>query len=143
MILSLDLDDTLITIGRPPWPCEPGLPCYPDGGESLRLGTVALFCELRSQGHAIWLYTNSYRSCEILHTWFSACGIPVDGIINQSRHDDTRFREDPGFKKPKNPTWFGIDLHVDDLDLGAELRGLRVSPSDESWAEKVVHAIHR
>ncbi|MEN9362666.1 MAG: hypothetical protein RL095_4201 [Verrucomicrobiota bacterium] len=148
MRISFDLDDTLIN-PRSPWACEPQAPPLLRSGteERLRYGTMPLFQELRRQGHEIWIYTNSYRGWFDIENWFSQCGIPVDKAINQVRHDEARMLHDPKFKGQKNPTWFSIDVHVDDsqeiFDCGLQFgfRVLVVDPRDYNWVDKLLREI--
>ena len=73
-----------------------------------------------------------------LDSWFQDCGIPVDGVINQFVHEQKRNEQDLKCKLEKNPKWFGIDLHFDDLDELAEQEGIyRIDPLDASWTYKV------
>ncbi|MBO9699742.1 MAG: hypothetical protein J7604_05985 [Sporocytophaga sp.] len=83
MTISFDLDDTLI----------PGTKLFETekrnifqtltGQEKIRLGTIALFKELRTRGHTICIYTTSLRSIAGIKLMFYSYGIPVDKIINQ------------------------------------------------------------
>ena len=137
MILSFDLDDTLITRIHN-WNFEPEIPGFRIDSEYLRLGTVELFRWIRTQNHQIYLYTNSYRGFKNLSDWFFECGIPVDKVINQVVHDEMRMKKGAGIRTQKVPLWFEIDMHFDDLDeLADEERIYQVLPNDEYWVETV------
>lgn len=135
MRISFDLDETIISrkIG---WEVEPDLKGFRGGEERLRRGTVELFKWIREQNHEIWIYTNSYRGWKELDSWFQDCGIPVDGVINQVVHDEKRNEQGRMSALGKNPEWFGIDLHFDDLDELAEQKGVcKIDPLDASWTD--------
>jgi hypothetical protein len=134
MRISFDLDETIIS----DWEVEPDLRGFRGNKERLRKGTVELFEWIRKQNHEIWIYTNSYRGWKALESWFQHCGIPVDGVINQIVHDEKRNEQDKNCKLEKNPKWFGIDMHFDDLDELAEQEGIyKIDPLDSSWTDKV------
>ena len=137
MRISFDLDETLLS-RHVNWEIEPGLKGFREGEEFLRKGTVELFKWIRSLEHEIWIYTNSYRGFKALETWFNECGIPVDKVINQIIHDEKKFERDKSFKPDKNPDWFGIDMHFDDLDSLAEQEKIyKIDPLDSDWVNKV------
>jgi hypothetical protein len=137
MRISFDLDETIISRNIN-WEVEPVLNGFRGHEERLRKGTVELFKWIREHNHEIWIYTNSYRGWKALESWFLDCGIPVDGVINQIVHDEKRFELDKNCKLEKNPKWFGIDLHFDDLDELAEQDGIcKIEPFDASWIDKV------
>lgn len=59
-------------------------------------------------------------------------------MINQIVHDEKRYEQDKSCKLEKNPKWFGIDIHFDDLDELAEQEDIyRIDPLDASWTDKV------
>lgn len=140
MRISFDLDDTLI--------CDPSVPTeqslsrwqrwrYP---EPLRHGTRSLMAALAQRQCQIWLYTSSCRCPHYLKAWFANMGIPIEGVVNFERHQQT-----VGLRGPsKFPPAFGIDLHIDDSP-GVAMEGeshqfavLMVKPGDADWAEKVL-----
>jgi hypothetical protein len=143
--VSFDIDDTLV--------CAPGVPAeqfvplwrrlwYT---ERLRYGTRALMGELLLRRCQLWIYTTSYRSPRYLRGWFKCIGIPLAGVVNQSRHQRVVGRHGPS----KYPPAFGIDLHVDDSE-GVALEGERhgfavvvVSPDDRDWVARVLEAVDR
>ncbi len=141
MRISFDLDETLISASDS-WQVEPDLPGFRDDRERLRLGTSQLFRWLRSEGHEIWIYTNSYRGFKDLARWFTACRLPVDEVINQIKHDEKRFELDPRVRVDKNPAWFDIDLHFDDLiELSSDSRIEIIDPSDSEWVARVMQIV--
>ena len=137
MRISFDLDETIISRNIN-WEVEPDLKGFRGDEERLRKGTVELFKWIREQNHEIWIYTNSYRGWKALESWFQDCAIPVDGVINQIVHEQKRNEQDLKCKLEKNPEWFGVDLHFDDLDELAEQEGIyKIDPLDSSWTDKV------
>jgi hypothetical protein len=141
--ISFDVDDTLVC--APHVPMEQFLPrlhrlWYT---ENLRRGTKSLMMELLRRRHQLWLYTTSYRSPRYLLGWFKCLGIPLEGVVNQVRHEKTVGRQGPS----KYPPAFGIDLHVDDSEgvaLEGKSHGFRVvvvSPEDPDWVARVLGAV--
>ncbi|MGP0062448.1 MAG: hypothetical protein ACLQGP_02440 [Isosphaeraceae bacterium] len=143
MRISFDIDDTLV--------CDDSVPVeqfvprwkrwfYP---ERLRRGTRDLMRELLHRRHQIWIYTTSERSPGYLRGWFGSFGVPISGVVNQRRHERVVGRRGPS----KNPSAFGINLHVDDSEGVAE-EGRRhgfavvvVDPEDVEWVARVLEAI--
>ena len=120
MIVSFDIDNTLIPYSDE-FPVEEAtLLGRVLGAEPLRQGTKFLFRELQSRGHNIFLYTTSYRSRYNLSRTFISYGLRPAKIINQQLNQ-SRLRQ-IGCQASKNPNLFGIDLHVDD-SLGVLLEG--------------------
>jgi hypothetical protein len=143
VVISFDIDDTLVC--SPDVPTEPSVPRWlrPWYGEGLRRGTRALMGELLRRRCRVRVYTTSHRSPRYLRGWFRWFGVPLDGVVNQTRHDRVVGRRGPS----KFPPAFGIDLHVDDSD-GVGLEGARhgfdvvvVSPDDLDWARRVLEAV--
>ena len=142
MRISFDLDETLISRNID-WEVEPDLRGFRGDKERLRKGTVELFRWIRVQNHEIWIYTNSYRGWKALNSWFHDCGIPVDGIITQIIHDEKKYEQDRSCTQEKNPEWFGIDLHFDDLDELARQECIcKIDPLDSVWTDRVKHFIN-
>ncbi|MDR2221444.1 MAG: hypothetical protein LBE34_01770 [Flavobacteriaceae bacterium] len=144
MIISFDLDDTLIGEGRFPLEKEP-LISKIFGMERLRLGTINLFKELKRNGHSIYIYTTSYRSKSKIRRMFWSYGILLDKIINQQEHESTLGKR--GKQVSKYPPSFEIDLHVDD-SLGVEKEGIQynfdtliLSIDDTMWEDKVLKRV--
>ena len=142
MRISFDLDETIISRNID-WEVEPEVKGFRGDEERLRKGTVELFKWIREQNHEIWIYTNSYRGWKSLDSWFQDCGIPVDGVINQIVHEQKRSEQDQKCILEKNPKWFGIDLHFDDLDELAEQEGIyKIDTLDFSWTDRVKQQIN-
>jgi hypothetical protein len=148
MRISFDVDDTLVC--GPAVPTEQFVPWwrrwwYP---ESLRRGTRSLMRELLARRCQLWIYTTSYRSPRYLRGWFASFGIPIDGVVNQDRHERVIKRSAfPGYAPSKYPPAFGIDLHVDDSE-GVAMEGREhnfrvavVSPDDLDWTTRVLAAV--
>lgn len=111
--------------------------------ERLRHGARALMSELTQRGCRIWIYTSSDRPTHYLQSWFRSMGILLEGVINQTRHEQMVGRRGPS----KYPPAFRIDLHIDD-SLGVAMEGadhqfavLVVSPEDQDWVERVLHEV--
>ena len=91
----------------------------------------------------IWLYTSSCRCPRYLKAWFASLGIPIEGVVNQARHEHLI-----GWRGPsKFPPAFGIDLHVDD-SLGVAMEGadhrfavLVIAPEDPDWVQRVLDEV--
>lgn len=143
MRISFDIDDTLI--------CDSSVPTeqyvswwrrwrYP---ERLRRGTRSLMAALARRRCKIWIYTSSGRCPRYLKSWFASCGISIEGVVNQARHESA-----VGLRGPsKFPPAFGIDLHVDDSS-GVAMEGadhrfavLVVTPEDLDWVERVLREV--
>jgi hypothetical protein len=119
MIISFDLDDTLIP-GVKRFKTEPqSLLQRLWGIEKLRLGTIQLIKDLQKQGHTIFVYTTSYRTPIKIRLMFLSYGIKLDKIINQTIHQKT-----VGTSCSKYPPAFSIDIHIDD-SKGVEMEGER------------------
>jgi FMN phosphatase YigB (HAD superfamily) len=111
MIISFDLDDTLIPGTKTFDTEDQNLIQKLTGIERIRKGTIELFKELRSRGHNIYIYTTSFRPTIKAKLMFLS-GIPVDRVINQPCHD--RELKENKTRCSKFPPAFGIDVHVDD-----------------------------
>ena len=148
MKISFDLDDTLICLqadvprepNRVPWLLRRWL------NEPLRNGTVELMRSLASQGHAIGIYTTSYRSKRLIKWLFRCYGLRLAFIINQHDHEQA-FPGQRNKGASKMPHRFGIDLHVDDdewlkqVSTKYRFHIIQVDPSDMEWCAKVEAAI--
>ena len=147
MKVAFDLDDTLIPTTKPfaigcaslPFPLHFFLK------DKLRNGSEQLLKDIQ-QDHELWIYTTSLRTPFYIENWLRCWGVHVDGVINQTRHDE----EVQGTKHQrfsKAPALFGIDLLIDDQPCVAEechLQGTKpliISPDDMYWTEKVRKAL--
>jgi hypothetical protein len=149
MRISFDIDDTLVIRNRS-LPSESGL--LPDLvhrklGESLRLGTIELFRDLRRRRWEIWIYTTSERTPWQIRRWLWLYGIQVDGIVNGDKHREVLALCNPPLFISKYPPAFDIDLHVDDSEgvktegEANQFRVIVVKPDDEFWTGKVLEAV--
>ena len=145
MRVSFDVDDTLVCSA-----CVPTEQVVPRWRrlwytEQLRKGTKSLMADLLARNCQLWVYTTSYRSPRYIRSWFKSFGIPIAGVVNQTRHEQVVGRQGPS----KYPPAFGIDLHVDDSE-GVGMEGDRhgfavvvVSPDDLDWVTRVLDAVDR
>ncbi|PPK88468.1 hypothetical protein CLV84_1436 [Neolewinella xylanilytica] len=145
MLISFDIDNTLIPYSDE-FPVEAnsvltGLL----GGEKLRRGTVQLFRELERQGHHLWLYTTSFRSRWYLRRTFLAYGLWPERIING--YDSSKVLRAHQCSASKNPALFGIDLHIDDAP-GVRTEGLTycfetliIETGDLHWVSHVLASV--
>ncbi|SDL98892.1 hypothetical protein SAMN05421823_109215 [Catalinimonas alkaloidigena] len=142
MLISFDLDDTLIPSAKR-FPTEPQtIGQRWMGIEKLRQGTVLLFRTLQADGHHLCIYTTSFRPPRAIRWMFWTYGLRVERIINQKRHD-----RELGTRKrlySKYPPAFGIDLHVDDSRGVAQegerfgFRTVIVAATDAHWTATVL-----
>ncbi len=87
MIISFDLDDTLIP-GTKQFATEKQTIVHRLFGiEKIRLGTIELVKQLRNRKHRIYIYTSSFRSKFYIKFLFYTYGIPIDFVINQQIHN--------------------------------------------------------
>lgn len=113
--------------------------------EHLRVGTVELFRQIRSQGHRICIYTTSLRHPFKIYLLFRAHGLSLDGIFNKTAHDK-KIRTLP-VSCSKYPPMFGIDLHIDDSEgVGIEARksgfkALIIREDDLHWTKTILDGI--
>lgn len=145
MIISFDLDDTLIP-GTKTFETEnQNLIQRLTGIERIRKGTIELFKELKSRGHNIYIYTTSFRPTLKTKLTFLSYGIPVDRVINQQCHDRELKENRTGCSK--FPPAFGIDIHVDDspgLKIEGEkfnFRTIIIDKNDLTWTVKILKAV--
>jgi hypothetical protein len=145
MIISFDLDDTLIPGTKMFATEEQNLIQKLIGIEGIRKGTIELFKELRSRRHSIYIYTTSFRSTFKTKLTFLSYGIPVDKVINQQFHD--RELKESKRKCSKFPPAFGIDIHVDDSP-GLSIEGERfnfktiiIDEKDSTWTDKILRTV--
>jgi hypothetical protein len=145
MVISFDLDDTLI----------PGVKRFETesqslfqrvlGIEKIRTGTVQLIKDLQDRGHTVFVYTTSFRKPRKIRFMFRTYGIKLDKIINQTMHDRTLGRDCKRYSK--YPPAFGIDIHIDD-SKGVEMEGMRfnfrtiiVSEDQNNWESYIFRSI--
>lgn len=145
MIISFDIDNTLIPYSDEFEVREINLFCKSLGVEPLRKGTKNLFNSLESRGHEIWIYTTSYRSIYKLWKTFKLQGLNPKKFINGKLNDKTL--KENHYSCSKNPNLFGIDLHIDDsLGVGKEgeyydFNTLIVKTDDEDWIIKILSKV--
>ena len=145
MIVSFDIDNTLIPYSNDFETIPRSFLVRFFGAEPLRKGTKKLFLELERQGHQIWIYTTSYRSIFSLRKTFRLQGLSPKKYINESLN--RKYLDKQNCKASKNPKFFGIDLHVDDSE-GVKIEGERygfevmiVSPKEDDWVGKVLKRV--
>lgn len=142
MIISFDLDDTII----------PGIKKFETekrsilqklcGIETIRLGTIELMKTLKLQGHHIYIYTTSLRPASRIRLTFYSYGIKLNKVINQKRHEAVLKAQSTFYSK--YPPAFNIAIHVDD-SKGVELEGNRfnfrtiiISEENLKWTEDIL-----
>ena len=143
MRISFDLDDTLICDASVP--TEQRLAWWRRCGvvRGTASGTRSLMTALARRRCKVWIYTSSGRCPHYLKSWFASCGISIEGVVNQARHERA-----VGLRGPsKFPPAFGIDLHVDDSS-GVAMEGadhrfavVVVTPEDPDWVERVLREV--
>lgn len=145
MIVSFDLDDTLIPGTKTFETEDQNLIQKLTGIERIRKGTIELFKELRSRGHNIYIYTTSFRPTLKAKLTFLSYGIPVDRVINQQCHDK-KLKENKT-RCSKFPPAFGIDIHVDDSP-GLKMEGdkynfktIIIDETDLTWTDKILKSV--
>ena len=145
MIISFDLDDTLIPGTKSFDTEDQNLLQRLAGIEKIRKGTIGLFKQLRSRGHCIYIYTTSFRPTLKAKLMFMSYGIPVNKVINQQCHD----QELKGNKArcSKFPPAFGIDIHVDD-SIGVKMEGEKfnfktiiIEENGVNWTETILKIV--
>ena len=121
MIISFDLDDTLII------PSETGFPTEQRnflqkllGVERLRHSTSELLRHLKEKGHKVGIYTTSYRPKLKLRLHLLTYGINPDFIITEKENRRELFKRQ--INCSKYPPAFNIDLYIDDSP-GVEREG--------------------
>lgn len=145
MIISFDLDDTLIP-GIKRFDTEPqNLFQKIFNTEKIRLGTISLIKRLRKDGHKIFIYTTSYRSISKIKRTFLFYGIRIDKAINQVSHN--RMLKDRAKVISKYPPAFGIHIHIDDSE-GVATEGLKhnfrtiiINENTGDWTTFVLNSI--
>ena len=143
MIISFDLDDTLISNKFDIEKIYLFHKLFKI--EKLRKGTIDLSKELKKQNHKVYIYTTSYRSIRRIKWMFYFYGLSVDYIINQQKHLRNIKKFD--FNSSKFPPMFEIDIHIDDsqgVKIEGEKYGFRtiiISEFDENWTQTILKSI--
>ena len=140
MRIAFDLDNTLIPSPGSTMPVEClDLLTHVISRESVRLGARDLFRRLHLDRHEVWIYTTSLRKPARLRAWFWASGIRLDGIVNQTRHDEAvRDGRIPAGCSKYQPA-FSIDMLIDDSE-GVAAEGRRLDFSvlhDAAWCSRI------
>jgi hypothetical protein len=147
MTISFDLDDTLIP-GTKTFSVEKrNLLQEILGIEPIRVGTIGLMKQLKSQGHSICIYTTSFRTPHLIRMTFMSYGISLHQVINQKRHDAILKERRNIFSK--YPPAFGIDLHIDDSP-GVGLEGLKfkfktfiLDENSDDWVSEILSFVRK
>ena len=150
MRISFDLDDTLF-VAPDHFKVEKELnfPWNKIYKERLRFGTIGLMKSLRKSGAEIWIYTTSFRSEGYIHGLFKHYGIRLDEVVNGARHAREVQRDKPEPMPSKYPSWYRIDLHVDD-DVSVLRNGktygfkvFLINGQDDAWVEKILECVQK
>ena len=146
MIISFDLDDTLIP-GTKKFDVEKQNTFQKIFGiEKLRKGTIELIIKLKLKGHKIYIYTTSFRTPRKIWWTFFSYGIRVDRVINQKKH--LKFLPKDRLAS-KYPPAFNIDIHIDD-SYGVEIEGnnnnfrtIIVNNDNTNWCYYILQSIEK
>lgn len=145
MIISFDIDNTLIPYSDEFPVEERRFKAKLLGAEPIRKGTIKLFKDLEHEGHQIWIYTTSFRIKLQLKRTFWAYGLSPSNFINETINQ--KKLKQHRCRASKNPKLFGIDLHIDDSE-GVRIEGERygfrtiiISPDDQHWVQKILSNI--
>ena len=117
-----------------------------DNVAMLRKDTRLLMTALMERGWEICFYTNSLRSRKSLIVWAVRLGISLHDVINQQVHENkcNELGVIPAQVPSKMPSWFQIDLHVDDSEIIARegqdngFEVLLIKEDDPEWVDKVL-----
>ncbi|MFT4668231.1 MAG: hypothetical protein ACI8YQ_001023 [Polaribacter sp.] len=144
MIISFDIDETLISHVNEFQSESPTIRSRIFKTEKIRKGTIKLFQKIKEENHEIWIYTTSFRSQLKLRLTFFAYGLYPTKFINETLN--RKALKKANCTASKNPNLFGIDIHVDDSE-GVRIEGERyefktiiVKPDDINWQAKVLAA---
>lgn len=147
MIISFDIDNTLIPYSDEFEIEEKTLFAKILRAEPIRKGTIELFKELENRGHEIWIYTTSFRSPLSLKKTFKCYGLNPSKIINE-KINQKQLKQN-SCNASKNPKLFGIDIHIDD-SKGVEIEGKKygfktiiVDINDKKWTDKIKEELER
>ena len=145
MIISFDIDNTLIPYSNEFLVEERNFFSKLVGVEPIRKGTIKLFRELRKRGCEIWIYTTSLRSVTNLKITFLSYGLKPSKIINGTINQ--RILKENNCSASKNANLFGIDIHIDD-SKGVEAEGIRygfktiiIETNDKNWVNTILNKI--
>lgn len=142
MIISFDLDDTLIPPRETDFPTEQrNFFQKALGVERIRHRASELFRHLKGQGHKVGIYTTSYRPKFKLRFHLLTYGISPDFIITEKENRQELSKRQ--INCSKYPPAFNIDLHIDD-SLGVEREGqtynfqtIIIKKDDIDWFDKI------
>ena len=145
MVISFDLDDTLIP-GTKKFETEKrSIVQKLCGIEKIRVGTIKLMKACKTHRHQIYIYTTSLRSASKIWWTFYTYGIKLDKVINQKKHE-IMLRE-LSTKYSKYPPAFNIDIHIDD-SKGVEMEGKRfnfrtiiISEDNLHWTDDILRIL--
>jgi len=139
MIISFDLDDTLIPTSTKFAVEKQNILQKIFKIEKLRIGSLELFEEIKKRKYDVYIYTTSYRSKLRIKTMFLSYGISIKSIINQQEHN--KFVK---IASSKYPPKFNIDIHIDD-SIGVQMEGEKynfktiiVSKENEFWCKQII-----
>jgi FMN phosphatase YigB (HAD superfamily) len=145
MIISFDIDNTLIPYSDEFEVEEKTLLSKLLRAEPIRKGTINLFHDLKNRGHEIWIYTTSFRSPMNLKKTFKSYGLHTSKIINE-KTNQKQLRKN-NCTASKNPRLFRIDIHIDD-SKGVGMEGKKygfktiiIDTNDLEWVDKVKRRI--
>lgn len=117
--------------------------------EYLRAGSTELFASLLESRHELSVYTSSYRSRVGIWLTFLGYGVRLTRVINQRVHDALVEKGCIARHSQKDPSYFAIDLLVDDSPPRERQREhrhptlVRVDPDDAAWTEVVQREVMR
>jgi hydroxymethylpyrimidine pyrophosphatase-like HAD family hydrolase len=145
MIISFDLDNTLIPYNNDFEVYNKTFLHRITNSESIRVGTKTIFKELSSRNWEIWIYTTSFRSISTIRKIFWFNGLYPSRIINETINQ--KKLKSINCKASKNPNAYGIDIHVDD-SLGVKMEGEKLGfqtiileTDDNDWVNTVLNKI--
>lgn len=145
MVISFDLDETLIPYSNEFEVEEKTVMARLTKAENIRKGTIELWRQLEDKGHKIWIYTTSFRSSISIERTFKSYGLHPSKIINGKINQKELAINN--CSASKNPKLFGIDIHIDDSE-GVKIEGekfgfnvVNVSPNNADWTETILKRI--
>lgn len=145
MIISFDIDNTLIPYSNEFEVEHKTLISKMVKAEPIRKGTIDLFKEIENRGNEIWIYTTSFRSNFSLRKTFKSYGLNISRVINEQINQAALKKHN--CQASKNPNLFGIDIHIDD-SKGVGIEGKRfgfktiiIATDDTNWGNTVLDGI--